>query len=284
MSAGNIIAFQGLPGANSHMACTEAFPRWQSLPCHAFEDAFGAVRERRAALAMIPIENSVAGRVADVHHLLPQGELHIVGEHFQRVSHFLLAKPGVDVEQIRVVHSHVHALGQCRNFIKRHGLEPVVHADTAGAAQMIASQGEPGHAAIASSLAAEIYGLDILASGIEDAAHNTTRFLVMASDPITPPPDPGRVITSFAFRVRNVPASLYKAMGGFATNAVNMTKLESYVEADFNQAFFYADVIGHPSEPALSNAFEELNFFTERMQIFGVYPAHPFRFRQSVTD
>ncbi|MFW5834452.1 MAG: prephenate dehydratase, partial [Pseudomonadota bacterium] len=257
------VAFQGHPGAYSNLACRETFADAEALPCASFEDAFAAVREGRADLGMIPIENSVAGRVAGVHRLMPHGDLWIVGETFLRVNHHLLAPKGTAFADLTHVHSHEQALGQCRLYLGRHGLVPVVAADTAGAAQMIGETRTPGHGAIASSLAAEIYGLAILDSDIEDAVHNTTRFVILAREPWTPAVGAGPCVTTFVFRVRNVPAALYKGLGGFATNGVNMTKLESYVEPDFNQARFYADVIGHPEEVPLGNALEELAFFSD---------------------
>lgn len=271
------IAFQGTAGANSHVACRNDFAHLEALPCASFEDAFSAVQDGIAELAMIPIENSVAGRVAGVHSLIPHGGLHIVAETFLRVNHQLLAPRGTDPNALTHVHSHEQALGQCRQYLRRRGLEPVVHADTAGAAKMVSEGHLPGHGAIASTLAAEIYGLDVLDSDVEDAAHNTTRFVILSTEPNVPAPANGACITSFLFRVRNVPAALFKAMGGFATNGVNMTKLESYVEPDFNQARFYADVIGHPAETPLANALEELEFFSDELRVLGTYPAHPFR-------
>ncbi|HET6522370.1 MAG TPA: prephenate dehydratase [Geminicoccaceae bacterium] len=271
------IAFQGRPGAYSHLACREAYPDMAPLPCPAFEDAFDAVREGRARLGMIPIENSTAGRVADIHHLMPHCGLHIVGEHFQRVNHHLLAPKGATLDGIRAVHSHPQALRQCRRMLREHGLTPQAHADTAGAAADVAARGRTDEAAIASRLAADIYGLDVLAADIEDAEHNTTRFVVLAREPAEPPPDDGPTVTTFLFRVRNVPAALYKALGGFATNGVNMLKLESYVDSRFNQAQFYADVLGHPARPDLKRALDELRFFSEEVEVLGVYPADPFR-------
>jgi prephenate dehydratase len=274
------IVFQGKPGAYSHLACQQVFPDFAPLPVDAFEDAFAAVREGSAERAMIPIENSVAGRVADIHHLMPHGGLHIIGEHFLRVNHHLLAVPGARLEDIREVHSHIQALQQCRRLLREQGLTPKVHADTAGAAAQVAQDGRPDQAAIASRLAADIYGLAVLRSDIEDAVHNTTRFVILARDPLEVAHDAGPVITSFIFRVRNVPAALYKALGGFATNGVNMLKLESYVDAEFNQAQFYAEILGHPAQRPVSNAFEELVFFSHGVERLGVYPAHPFRFRR----
>ncbi|WP_114395668.1 prephenate dehydratase [Oleisolibacter albus] len=274
----NTIAYQGAPGANSDLACRSVFPAMTPLPCHSFEDAFAAVHEGRARLAMIPVENSVAGRVADIHQLLPKGGLHIIGEHFQRVVHCLLAPQGATLEGLRSVHSHIQALSQCRGYLRARGLVPVTHADTAGAAADVAKWNDPAQGAIASDLAAEIYGLQVLARGIEDAQHNTTRFLVLARDAQMPPAGQGTTVTSFVFRVRSVPAALYKALGGFATNGVNITKLESYmVDGRFTAAQFYVDVEGHPDDRSLQLALEELRFFAREVTILGVYPAHPFR-------
>ena len=272
------IAFQGAPGAYGDLACREAYPEMESLPCPSFEDAFAAVRETRAALGMIAVENSIAGRVADIHHLLPGSGLHIIGEHFQRVNHHLLAPKGASLATLKTVHSHVHALSQCRNAIRALKLKPIVHPDTAGAAADVAERDDPSEAAIASSLAGEIYGLTSLKADIEDAAHNTTRFLVMAREPVDPGAAAGPVITSFLFRVRSVPAALYKALGGFATNGVNITKLESYIiDGAFTVAQFYADIEGHPDQRPVRLALEELGFFSREVRILGVYPAHPFR-------
>ncbi|MCB9945704.1 MAG: prephenate dehydratase [Geminicoccaceae bacterium] len=273
----NRIAYQGQPGANSHIACSEMFPSMTPLPCESFEEAFDAVRGSQARLAMIPVDNTIAGRVADVHHLMPHCGLHIIGEHFLRINFHLLGLKGTTLDDIRMVHSHVHALGQTRDFIKKHGFASRVSGDTAGAAAEIAQRGDPAHAAISPLLAAEIYGLDVLASDIEDAEHNTTRFIILSREPQVPEIRPGEVITSFLFRVRNVPAALYKAMGGFATNGVNMIKLESYIDPSFGQAQFYADVLGHPDEPGLRMALEELRFFAQQVEMLGVYPVSPVR-------
>ncbi len=282
MPNSNVIAFQGFPGAYSDLACRNARPTMTTLPCPTFDDAFAAVREGSASLAMIPVENSIAGRVADNHHLLPEGGLHIIGEHFQRVNHQLLAPKGATLDSIRTVRSHIQALSQCQTMTRSLGLEAINHADTAGAAAEIARLNDPRHAAIASSLAAEIYGLDILKSGIEDAEHNTTRFLIMAREPKLPAQGSCRTITTFVFSVRSVPAALYKALGGFATNGINMTKLESYmVGGRFTQTQFYADVEGHPDERPLRLALEELDFFAREVKILGVYPANPFRYQES---
>ncbi|MBO6947929.1 MAG: prephenate dehydratase [Rhodospirillales bacterium] len=277
MSADKRIAFQGAPGANSDIACRTAYPDMTSVPCNTFADAFAAVQNGDARLAMIPIDNTVAGRVADIHHLLPESGLHIVAEHFERINHQLLALRGTDISEIKEVHSHVHALNQCRGLIRELGVKAVVHADTAGAAADIAAWGDKTKASISSRLAAEVYGLDILRSDIEDAEHNTTRFVVLSRDSDWPAANSGELMTSFVFRVRNIPAALYKAMGGFATNGVNMTKLESYVGEGFVVAQFYAEVEGHPEDPGLKLALEELDFFSEEVNILGVYPANPYR-------
>lgn len=272
------IAFQGQPGAYSHLACRQYFPDMTPMPTAAFEDTFDAVSSGRAKLAMIPIENSVAGRVADIHRILPDSGLHIIGERFLRVNHHLLAPKGATLKSIRRVHSHVHALGQCGQFLRKHGLEAIVHADTAGAAADIAASGDPAEAAIASELAGEVYGLKSIRANIEDAEHNTTRFIVLSKKPVRLKRGAGPVVTSFVFQVRNVPAALYKAMGGFATNGINMTKLESYmVDGDFVATQFYADVEGDPRDTGLKLALEELGFFTHKVTILGTYPADSFR-------
>ncbi len=272
------IAFQGELGANSHIAIREAYPAYEAVPCPTFEDAFAAVTSGDAELGMIPIENSLAGRVGDIHHLMPTAGLHIIGEWFLPIRNQLMAPKGARLDQIKTVESHVMALGQCRNSIRRLGLKPIVAADTAGSAREVAERGDPTCAAIASRLAAEIYGLDILAEDIEDASHSTTRFIVLSRTPERAAPGNGRVLTTFVFEVRNVPAALYKALGGFATNGVNMTKLESYmIEGSFFATQFYADVEGHPDERGLAFALEELNFFSKELRILGVYPGHPFR-------
>jgi prephenate dehydratase len=272
------IAFQGEPGANSHIAIVEAYPDAEPLPCATFEDALAAISSGEADLGMIPIENSVAGRVADIHHLLPASGLFIVGEWFLPIRHQLMAIPGVKLDEIKTVESHVHALGQCRRIIRRLGIKPIVAADTAGSARDVSERKDKGVAAIASRLAAKIYGLDILAEDIEDEAHNTTRFVVLAREANWARQGSGALVTTFVFRVRNLPAALYKALGGFATNSVNMTKLESYmVDGEFSATQFYADVDGHPGDTGLAFALEELKFFSREFRIVGVYPAHPFR-------
>ena len=273
-----IIAFQGLPGAYSDLACRAAFPGMTTLPCESFETAIDAVTTGRAELAMLPCENSLAGRVPDIHHLLPQSGLFVVGEHFQRVEHCLLGIRGAAIGDLKRAHSHTVALGQVRELLRDLHLAPVVQADTAGAAAMVAQWGRREEAAIASSLAAEIYGLEILRQNVEDAAHNTTRFYVMAKRPTTPAADTPDLMTTFVFRVRNVPAALFKALGGFATNGVNMTKLESYMLAGrFTATQFLCDVDGHPEQPALRHALEELQFFSTEVRVLGVYPAATLR-------
>jgi prephenate dehydratase len=280
-----MIAYQGEPGSNSHIACNDVYPDWACLPCATFEDALGAIADGAAALGMIPIENSIAGRVADIHHLLPTSGLFIVGEYFLPIHFQLLALKGTRLDQIASVHSHVHALGQCRKFIRQHGLKPVVAGDTAGSAREVAEWKDPSKASLATSLAAEIYGLDILARDVEDEVHNTTRFVVLSKAPQWPKLRSGPIVTSFVFRVRNVPAALYKVLGGFATNGVNMTKLESYmVEGEFTATQFLAEVDGHPEEIAVARAFEELAFFCKELKILGVYPAHPFRLKNATRE
>ena len=274
----NKIAYQGEPGANSHIACDNAYPAWETLPCATFEDAFAAIADGAATLGMIPIENSIAGRVADIHHLLPSSGLYIAAEYFLPVHFQLLGIKGASLDAVRSVYSHVHALGQCRIIIRARGLATHVTGDTAGSAREVAKWRDPGRAAIATRLAAEIHGLDVLAADIEDEPHNTTRFVVLSKIPQWAKLGLGPVVTSFVFRVRNVPAALYKALGGFATNGVNMTKLESYmVDGEFTATQFLADVEAHPEEPALARALEELAFFCKELKILGVYPAHPFR-------
>ncbi len=275
------IAFQGVLGAYSDLACRSAFPALDTLPCPTFEAAIEAVHEGRAAIAMLPCENTLAGRVPDIHHLLPESGLYVIGEHFQRVEHCLLAPRGATIAGLRRAHSHAVALGQVRGMLRELGLQAMVEADTAGSAQLVAQWGNTEDAAIASSLAAEIYGLDILRENVEDAAHNTTRFYVMAPQPRFPAPDAPDTMTTFVFRVRNVPAALYKALGGFATNGVNMTKLESYmVDGHFTATQFLCDVDGHPDQPALARALEELTFFSTEVRVLGAYTAAPFRLRQ----
>ena len=272
------IVYQGEPGANSHLACREAFPALEAVACPTFEDTLAAVKSGEALYAMIPIENSVAGRVADIHHLLPAADLYIVGEYFLRVRHQLMAAPGATLQTIKRVLSHTQALGQCRRKLHELGLRPVPEADTAGSARMVKEAADPQLAAIAPALAAEIYGLDILLSDVEDELHNTTRFVVLAAEPDDAEPDDGPVVTTFIFQVRNIPAALYKALGGFATNGVNMTKLESYqLEGTFNATMFYADIEGHPADTMVQLALRELHFFSSKVKVLGTYPASPYR-------
>ena len=272
------IAFQGEPGANSHIAIVEAYPDAEPLPCATFEDALSAISSGEADLGMIPIENSVAGRVADIHHLLPQSGLFIVGEWFLPIRHQLMAVRGAKLSDIRSVESHVHALGQCRKIIRKHRWRAQVEGDTAGAARLIAERADPSQAALAPRLAAELYGLDVLMENVEDEPHNTTRFVILAREASVAKAGNGTVLTTFVFRVRNVPAALYKALGGFATNGVNMTKLESYqLNGHFFATQFYADVEGHPEDRPLKLALEELAFFSTEVRILGVYPASPWR-------
>ncbi len=275
------IAFQGEPGANSHEACRTYFPDYEAVPCATFEEAFEAIKTGACQLGMIPIENSIAGRVADVHHLLPASGLKIVGERFKPIRFQLMANKGVTLETVKIACSMPIALSQCRQSLRKLGLAHESAGDTAGAAKALALKPDPTRAAVAPALAAEIYGLDILAQGIEDERNNTTRFLVMTADKTPePPPFTHRCVTSFVFKVRNLPAALYKALGGFATNGVNMTKLESYMEGGhFTATFFYAEVDGRPEDRSLALAFDELKFFSEKFEILGVYPADPFRDR-----
>jgi prephenate dehydratase len=275
------IAFQGEPGANSHEACRTYFPDYEAVPCATFEEAFEAIKTGACQLGMIPIENSIAGRVADVHHLLPASGLKIVGERFKPIRFQLMANKGVTLDQVKIACSMPIALSQCRHSLKKLGLAHESAGDTAGAAKALALKPDPTRAAVAPALAAEIYGLDILARDIEDERNNTTRFLVMTADANpAAPPFTHRCVTSFVFKVRNLPAALYKALGGFATNGVNMTKLESYMEGGaFTATFFYAEVDGRPEDRPLALAFDELKFFSDKFEILGVYPADPFRDR-----
>ena len=275
------IAFQGAHGAYSDMSCRAVFPDLETLPCDSFDQAFRAVMDGRSDLAMIPVDNTIAGRVADVHHLMPQGDLFIIGEHFQPINHMLLGLPGTKLGDVKHVHSHVHAIPQCRKFLNKLQVKSHVHADTAGAAKEIAAKGDAQHAAIASELAAEIYNLEILERDIEDQAHNVTRFLILSTEPHFPDPDEDDVITSLLFEVRNIPASLYKALGGFATNGLSMTKLESYVDEQFQAARFFCDIEGHHESPSFQRALEELGFFAKDVKLLGTYKAHPFRGQQA---
>jgi prephenate dehydratase len=272
------VVFQGEPGANSHIAALDVFPDCEPVPAPTFEDCFQALSSGDADLGMIPIENSLAGRVADIHHLLPTSDLSIIGEYFLPVHHQLLGIRGARLADLKVVQSHVHALGQCRKVIRELGVVAEVAADTAGSARIIAEIGDPTRGALATRLAAEIYGLDVLRENVEDADYNTTRFVILSREPVRAPAGNGPVITTFIFRVRNVPAALYKALGGFATNGVNITKLESYqLGGKFFATLFYADAEGHPDDHNLRLALEELEFFSAEFRIVGVYPASPFR-------
>jgi prephenate dehydratase len=278
------IAYQGEPGANSHIACRDLYPEAEALALASFEDVLAAVSDGVANFAMIPIENSVAGRVADIHHLLPTAGLYIVGEYFLPVHFQLLGLRGARIEGLRSVYSHVHALGQCRKIIRKLGLTPHISADTAGSAREVAEWQDKTKAALAPAFAAEIYGLDILAADVEDETHNTTRFVILSKEPQWPKLGAGPAVTTFIFRVRNVPAALYKALGGFASNGINMTKLESYmVGGEFTATQFLADVEAHPEEQALARAFEELAFFCKEFNILGVYPPHEFRIKSGAS-
>ena len=271
------VVFQGEPGSNSHIACGEVFPQSTALPMPTFEDCFAAISVGDADLGMIPIENSLAGRVADIHHLLPHSDLHIAGEHSMPIHFQIMAPPGATLDGITTIHSHIHALGQCRKAIRSHGWTPVIEGDTAGAAREIAERADVTAAALAPRLAAELYGLTILAEDVEDETYNVTRFIILARDPGTTTADQ-KVITSFVFKVRNVPAALYKVMGGFATNGVNMTKLESYqLDGRFFATQFYAEVEGHPDDRSVQLSMEELAFFSAEYRVLGVYPASPYR-------
>ena len=275
-----IIVYQGMPGAFSHLACSSYYPEYEAVPCRSFARAFDLVKEGKADLAMIPVENSVAGRVSDIYHLLPEGDLHIISEHYLPVHHNLLVLPGTKLEDIQTAYSHPMALSQVRKRLRDWDIAPRIDLDTAGAAKRLADSGDKSEASISSSLAAEIYGLEILESNIEDETHNTTRFLALSQTAVMPAQNSGKVVTSFVFNVRNVPSALYKAMGGFATNGINMTKLESYmVRGSFTATQFYADVEGHPDDEAMKHAMEELGFFSEYVYMLGTYLADSSRDR-----
>ncbi|MDO3443279.1 prephenate dehydratase [Agrobacterium sp. V1] len=280
----NRIAFQGEFGANSDMACRDMFPDMEPLPCPTFEDAFNAIENGEADLGMIPIENTLAGRVADIHHLLPESRLHIIGEYFMPIRFQLMVMPGVKKDEIRTVHSHIHALGQCRKIIRSNGWKPVIAGDTAGAAKQVSEKGDRSMAALAPRLAADLYGLDILAENVEDSENNVTRFVVLSRDENWAKRQSDDrstdeiIVTTFVFNVRNIPAALYKAMGGFATNGINMTKLESYqLGGKFVATQFYADIEGHPDDEPVRHALDELRFFSEKVRILGVYKGHAMR-------
>ena len=283
MTKTNRIAFQGEPGANSDTACRDMYPSMEPLPCPSFEDAFNAVETGKADLAMIPIENTLAGRVADIHHLLPESKLHVIAEYFLPIHFQLMVLPGVRREEIKSVHSHIHALGQCRKVIRKNRWKPVVAGDTAGAARIVAEEGDRSRAALAPRLASSLYGLDIIEENVEDSENNVTRFVVLSKEKswsARQSPDQ-LMMTTFVFRVHNIPAALYKAMGGFATNGVNMTKLESYqLGGTFFATQFYADIEGHPDDKNVAQALKELAFFSREVRVLGVYPAHAFRVAQ----
>ncbi|MBI1214574.1 MAG: prephenate dehydratase [Alphaproteobacteria bacterium] len=278
-SASEKIAFQGKPGAYSHMACNTAYPKMEPLPCPTFADAFDAVDKGRAKYAMIPIDNSIAGRVADIHQLLPRAKLSIVAENFIPVHHCLLGVPGAKLEDIKTVFSHVHALPQCREFIAKMKLKPVVFEDTASSALKVAEEKDKTQAAIASELAGALYGLKVLKKNIEDESGNTTRFIVLAKKAEMPEKKKGqRYLTSLLFQVRNIPAALYKALGGFSTNGINITKLESYLAGNkFHSALFYCEFEGHPDDVAFQHAIDELRFFAADIRMLGTYPLHSYR-------
>lgn len=277
------IAFQGAAGAYSDLACRHVYPGRETLPCASFEDAFRAVRDKKAELAMIPVDNTLAGRVADVHHLIPQGGLYIIGEHFEPIRHALLGVKGAKIGDIKYVHSHVHAIPQCKKIIKELKLKASAQGDTAGSAREVARRGDKEYAAIASALAGQIYGLNVLRDNIQDEDHNTTRFLVLSRKHVIPPYKKGAsntILTSVLFRVRNIPAALYKALGGFATNGLSLAKLESYVDPKFQAAQFYCEIEGHPESRALKLALEEMSFFADHAQVLGTFPMHPFRLKK----
>ena len=272
------IAFQGEPGAYSHQACHAARPGLEALPCPSFEDAIAAVTSGAAEQAMLPVENTTYGRVADIHRLLPESGLHIIDEAFVRVHINLLGVPGAKLSDIREAYSHLVLLPQCARFLREHGIQGRVSPDNARAARDVAQAGNREDAALASELAGQIYGLEVLARHIEDQSDNTTRFLVMAPEGDRTRRGSHGMVTTFVFQVRNIPAALYKAMGGFATNGVNMTKLESYmVGGSFTATQFYADIEGHPEDPGVARALEELDYFTDRLDVLGVYPRDPRR-------
>lgn len=273
------IAYQGVAGAYSHIASMTVYPGQEYLPCDTFEKAMKLVSEGEADLAMIPVENSNAGRVSDVHFLLPQTGLHIIGEFFLPINHQLLGLPGTKLADVKSASSHPQVLAQCSEFLKRHGIKPTARIDTALSCQDVLKFQDKSIAAIASKLAGEIYGLDVVAPNVENARNNTTRFLIMAREPEIPEDDGGAFITSFIFKAKNIPAALYKALGGFATNGINITKLESYLlEGKFVSAQFYAEIESHPSRKAFQNAFDELKFFSESIHVLGTYRANKYRY------
>ena len=272
------IAFQGELGAYSHLACIEAVPDHNPVACRTFESAMEQVNTSECHLAMIPIENSVAGRVADIHYLLGGYDLKIYSEHFQEINHQLMVKPGASLDTIKNVRSHSMAIGQCHAAIKKYNLDVIIMADTAGSAKFISEQGTMEDSAIASTLAADTYGLDIVDTNIQDMKNNTTRFLIMSKELQQERNENLSYLTSCIFEVKSVPSALYKALGGFATNGVNLTKLESFiVDGDFNKAQFYIDLDGHAEDQSVKGALEELSFYTEKLKVLGVYPKHSYR-------
>lgn len=274
------IVYQGEPGAYSHLACREHFPNMEPWACQSFAQAFNRVRDGEADLAMIPVENTVAGRVSDIYHLLPEGNLSIIQERYQPIRHQLLGLPGTSLDIIKVARSHPMALGQVRERLKSLGISAIADVDTAAAARKVSERGVKTVAAVASRVAAEEYGLEILLENIEDSGSNTTRFIVLSRDSIIPSIEAGACVSSYVFRTRSVPSSLYKALGGFASNGLNLTKLESYmIGGGFTAAQFYVDVEGHPESQAMRNALEELDFFTENVRHLGTYPADPIRLK-----
>ncbi len=280
MTANTTIAYQGQPGAYSHLACRRVHPELTPKACESFVEAMFMVERGEAKLAMIPLENSTAGRVEEIYRLMPKTRLHVIGEHFEPVNHCLLALPGSKLEAIKTVSSHPQALAQCAENLRMLGIAPIAALDTAGSAAELAQTQQPGHAAIASSLAAELYGLEILKDNFQDKTGNTTRFMILSREQMIPVLEPEvRYLTSLMFRVRNMPAALYKALGGFATNGVNMIKLESYMASEtMTVSSFHLDVEGHPHQQAMKFAMQELNFFAEEVRVIGTYEAHPFRF------
>ena len=278
--AKNTIAFQGAPGAHSDLACRQAYPYMDTIPCASFEDVFDAVTNGKAALALIPIENSQAGRVAEIHNLLPRTNLHIVGEYFQRIEHHLLAPKGATLKTIKTIYSHPQALMQCRKHIRELGKETEAYSNTALAAKHISEWNDPSKAALASNLAATLYGLEVLKPNMEDSDKNTTLFITLSKEPADPDPKKGRIITTLLFTIRNIPAGLYKSLGGFATNNVNLLKLESYIPGGTmsESAQFFVTFEGHPEEHRVQLAMEELGFFTKNVRVLGVYSADKKRF------
>lgn len=275
------VSFQGFKGANSDMASRVLVPGCETVPCLTFEEAFRAVQEGKADLAVIPVDNNLAGRVADVHHLIPKSGLSITAEYFMPIRFTLMGVKGAKAEDLKHVYSHVHAFPQCRDVVKRLGLQTHIHADTAGAAADVAQWGKKDTAALAPVIAAEIYGLDIIEDNVQDTETNTTRFLLFSPESKVPAYDPAaHVVTSLIFRVRNIPAALYKALGGFSTNGLNIVKLESYVDELFQAAQFYCEIEGHPENRLMQLALNELGFFAEEYKLLGTYPAHEFRKKQ----